>query len=109
MPTGGPSVPNGNVRFGNIMTGAIHQNRHIETLKSRFEKNTGRHKGIDWMAVQTKLEANPRKLEVQKLGEVDLKTSSWVKTPPNIRKLGGALSCDRRYGQVCLYHYGAES
>ncbi len=158
-----------------------------KTLRYRFEKNTGRHKGIDWSAVQTKLEANPRKLEVlyemertggepdvigydndadsftycdcspespkgrrsicydrdaldsrkenkpsgnaiemasslgieilteaqyrelQKLGEFDTKTSSWVKTPPNVRKLGGALFCDRRYGQVFLYHNGAES
>ena len=159
----------------------------IETLKNRFEKNTGRHKGIDWSAVQAKLEANPRKLEalyemertggepdvigydknadsftyadcspespkgrrsicydrdaldsrkenkpggnaiemasslgieilteaqyreLQKFGEFDTKTSSWVKTPPNVRKLGGALFCDRRYGQVFVYHNGAES
>ena len=157
------------------------------TLRYRFEKNSGRHKGIDWSAVQAKLEANPRKLEVlyemertggepdvigydkdadsfkycdcspespkgrrsicydrdaldsrkenkpsgnaiemasslgieiltetqyrelQKLGEFDTKTSSWVKTPPNVRKLGGALFCDRRYGQVFVYHNGAES
>jgi hypothetical protein len=47
--------------------------------------------------------------ELQKLGEFDLKTSSWVKTPPEIRKLGGALFCDRRYDTVFLYHNGAES
>ena len=159
----------------------------IQTLEHRFEKNTGRHKGIDWSAVQAKLEANPRKLEalrameqtggepdvigydksadrvtycdcspespkgrrsicydrdaldsrkenkpsgnaiemasalgiemlteaqyrtLQTLGEFDTKTSSWVKTPPNIRKLGGALFCDRRFGQVFVYHNGAES
>jgi hypothetical protein len=159
----------------------------IKTLKYRFEKNALRHKGIDWSAVQAKIEANPRKLEVlhemertggepdvieynkiensftycdcspespkgrrsicydrealnsrkenkpsgnaiemasalgieilteaqyrglQKLGEFDTKTSSWVKTPPNIRKLGGALFCDRRYGEVFVYHNGAES
>ena len=47
--------------------------------------------------------------ELQKLGNFDLKTSSWVKTPSNIRELGGALFCDRRYNQVFLYHNGADS
>ena len=47
--------------------------------------------------------------ELQKLGEFDLKTSSWVKTPSKIRELGGALFCDRRYDHVFLYHNGAES
>ena len=47
--------------------------------------------------------------ELQKLGNFDLKTSSWVKTPDNIRKLGGAIFCDRRYNTVFTYHNGAES
>lgn len=47
--------------------------------------------------------------ELQKLGDFDTKTSSWVKTPPAVRKLGGALFCDRRYNTVFLYHNGAES
>jgi hypothetical protein len=47
--------------------------------------------------------------ELQQLESVDTKTSSWVKTPPEIRKLGGALFCDRRYNTVFLYHNGAES
>lgn len=47
--------------------------------------------------------------ELQQLGQFDLKTSSWVKTPDNIRKLGGALFCDRRYNTVFVYHNGAES
>ncbi len=159
----------------------------LTTLKTRFEKNMDRHKGLDWSKVQSKLEANPEKLwslsemertggepdvvgfdkktgeytfydcsaetpkgrrsvcydrealdsrkehkpansatdmaaamgiellteeqyrELQKLGEFDLKTSSWVKTPPDIRKLGGALFCDRRYNTLFLYHNGAES
>jgi hypothetical protein len=48
-------------------------------------------------------------LELQKLGEFDTKTSSWVKTPANIRKLGGALYCDRRYDRVFVGHNGAQS
>jgi uncharacterized protein DUF4256 len=47
--------------------------------------------------------------ELQKLGNFDTKTSSWVKTPSAIRKLGGALFCDRRYDTVFVYHNGAES
>jgi hypothetical protein len=159
----------------------------LELLKSRFEKNKNRHKGIDWADVQAKLEASPKKLQVlaqmeetggepdvigvdkktgeylfvdcaaespkgrrsvcydkdarksrkehapqnsavemaaemgiellteeqyrelQTLGKFDEKTSSWIKTPPAIRKLGGALFCDRRYDTVFLYHNGAQS
>lgn len=47
--------------------------------------------------------------ELQQLGNFDLKTSSWVKTPADVRSLGGALFCDRRYGKVFVYHNGAES
>jgi hypothetical protein len=47
--------------------------------------------------------------QLQELGEFDLKTSSWVQTPASIRKLGGALFCDRRYDTVFVYHNGAES
>ena len=46
---------------------------------------------------------------LQKLGDFDTKTSSWVKTPAEIRKLGGAIFCDRRFGTVFMYHNGAES
>jgi hypothetical protein len=46
---------------------------------------------------------------LQELGEFDTKTSSWVATPPDIRALGGALFCDRRYGKVFVYHNGAQS
>jgi hypothetical protein len=159
----------------------------LKVLKTRFDKNTNRHKGLNWAEVQAKLVANPAKLwslhemeisggepdlvghdkktgeyvfydcsaespkgrrsicyddealesrkenkpkdsamnmaadmgieilteqeyrELQQLGTFDLKTSSWVQTPAAIRKLGGALFCDRRYDQVFLYHNGAES
>ncbi|RQP22923.1 DUF4256 domain-containing protein [Piscinibacter terrae] len=47
--------------------------------------------------------------ELQKLGEFDVKTSSWIKTPPEVRALGGALFGDRRYGRVFVYHNGAQS
>lgn len=159
----------------------------IKTLKERFEKNMNRHPGIDWSAVEARLQAQPEKLrslsamertggepdvvgydeasgafifydcspespagrrslcydraalearkkhkpegsamemaaemgiemlteeqyrELQKLGEFDRKTSSWVKTPESIRTLGGALFCDRRYNRVFVYHNSAES
>ena len=47
--------------------------------------------------------------DLQKLGEFDTKTSSWIKTPDDVRTLGGALFCDRRYGKVFVYHNGAQS
>jgi hypothetical protein len=47
--------------------------------------------------------------DLQTLGEFDVKTSSWVLTPPDVRALGGALFCDRRYGRVFVYHNGAQS
>jgi hypothetical protein len=47
--------------------------------------------------------------ELQRLGEFDTKTSSWIRTPPDVRSLGGALFCDRRYGKVFVYHNGAQS
>lgn len=156
-------------------------------LKTRFEKNMHRHKGIAWAEVQTRLDSNPDALrslhamettggepdvigqdkktgnitfcdcspespsgrrsvcydraaldarkehkpqssavemaaemgiellteeqyrELQTLGEFDTKTSSWIKTPPDVRSLGGALFCDRRYGKVFVYHNGAQS
>ncbi|MBI4019556.1 MAG: DUF4256 domain-containing protein [Candidatus Aenigmarchaeota archaeon] len=159
----------------------------LRALQARFEKNTNRHKDLEWAKVQARLEANSGKLrslnemertggepdvvdynkktgeyifcdcsaespkgrrsvcydhealesrkehkpensaigmatemgiellteeqyrELQKLGKFDTKTSSWVKTPSDIRKLDGALFADRRYGHVFVYHNGAES
>lgn len=159
----------------------------LSLLKTRFEKNLNRHKGIEWSKVQVKLESNSEKLwslnemektggepdvvsydkktgeyifydcssespagrrsicydhealqsrkehkpknsamnmaaamgiellteeqyrELQKLGNFDTKTSSWILTPPAIRKLGGAIFADYRYGNIFVYHNGAES
>ena len=159
----------------------------LRTLKARFEKHMNRHHGLQWPAVQARLEANPERLhslnemertggepdvvghdkktgeyvfydcsaespkgrrsvcydrealearkehkpknsatdmaaamgieilteaqyrELQTLGDFDTKTSSWVKTPPDIRERGGAIFCDRRYDHVFTYHNGAES
>src|SRR5258707_969423 len=60
-------------------------------------------------AIGIELFAEEQYRELQKLGNFDTKTSSWVKTPSEIRKLGGALFCDFRYGSVFVYHNGAES
>lgn len=80
-----------------------------EALESRKENKPGNN-AIDMaadMGIELLTEEQYRQL--QELGNFDLKTSSWVHTPTNIRELGGALFCDRRYNQVFLYHNGAES
>lgn len=166
---------------------ATERDALFKTLKTRFEKNMSRHKGIEWAKVQEKLEANPDKIwslsemertegepdvvgfdkktgeyiffdcspespkgrrsfcydpealiarkeakpddsaigmandigieilteeqyrSLQQLGEFDLKTSSWLKTPDNIRKLGGSIFGDKRYDTIFIYHNGASS
>ena len=80
-----------------------------EGLESRKEHKPGNN-AIDMaeaMGVELLTEGQYR--ELQTVGVFDAKTSSWVKTPAAIRELGGALFCDRRYGQVFTYHNGAES
>lgn len=166
---------------------AAQRDELLNTLRTRFEKNLPRHKGMEWAQVQARLAAAPGKLwslaemertggepdviafdkkmgeytfvdcsvespagrrslcfdraardarkehkpvdsamdmaaamgiemlteaqyrELQKLGKFDARTSSWIQTPADIRKLGGAVFCDYRYGTVFLYHNGAES
>lgn len=80
-----------------------------EALESRKEhKPDNSAMGMaDDMGIEILTEEQYR--ELQKLGEFDTKTSSWVQTPPEIRELGGALFCDRRFDHVFLYHNGAES
>ena len=80
-----------------------------EALESRKEHKP-KHSAVG-MAAEMGVEVLTEKQyrELQGLGEFDTKTSSWVQTPPQIRELGGALFCDRRYNQVFLYHNGAES
>jgi hypothetical protein len=80
-----------------------------EALESRKE-NKPKGSAVDMAdAMGVELLTEEQYRELQKLGEFDVKTSSWVKTPANIRKLGGALFCDRRFDTVFLYHNGAES
>lgn len=78
-------------------------------LASRKEHKP-KHSALDManeMGIEVLTEEQYR--DLQKLGEFDTKTSSWIQTPANIRELGGALFCDRRYNHVFVYHNGAES
>ena len=80
-----------------------------EGLESRKEHKP-ENNAIDMAAAMgIELLTEEQYRELQKLGNFDTKTSSWVKTPADIRKLGGALFCDRRYGHVFAYHNGAQS
>lgn len=81
----------------------------LEALESRKE-NKPKNNATDMadaMGIEILTEEQYR--EIQKLRDFDLKTSSWIKTPSEIRNLGGALFCDRRYNTVFVYHNGAES
>jgi hypothetical protein len=80
-----------------------------EALESRKE-NKPKNNAMDMAAAMgVELLTEEQYRELQKLGNFDTKTSSWVKTPSAIRKLGGAIFCDRRYDTVFVYHNGAES
>jgi hypothetical protein len=78
----------------------------LESRKEHKPENSAMQMAAD-MGIELLTEEEYRNL--QKLGKFDTKTSSWVQTPANIRKLGGAIFCDRRYDQVFVYHNGAES
>jgi len=80
-----------------------------EALESRKE-NKPKGSALDLAAAMgIEILSEEQYRELQELGQFDEKTSSWVNTPPNIRKLGGALFCDRRFDTVFVYHNGAES
>ena len=78
----------------------------LESRKEHKPKNSAIEMAAD-MGIDLLTEEEYR--ELQKLGKFDTKTSSWIKTPSNIRKLGGAIFADFRYGNVFVYHNGAES
>jgi len=78
----------------------------LELRKEHKPENTAMDMAVN-MGIELLTEEQYR--DLQKLGNFDTKTSSWIKTPSEIRKLGGALFCDRRYNHVFVYHNGAES
>ena len=87
-------------------TSVCYDREGLESRKEHRPKNTA----IDMaVAMGVELLTEEEYQELQKLGNFDTKTSSWVKTPADIRKLGGALYCDRRYGRVFVGHNGAQS
>jgi hypothetical protein len=81
----------------------------VEARESRKE-NKPENSAVEMAAAMgINLLTEERYRELQKLGDFDTKTSSWIKTPSDVRALGGALFCDRRYGKVFVYHNGAQS
>jgi len=87
-------------------TSVCYDREGLESRKEHRPKNTAMDMAA---AMGIELLTEEQYLELQKLGEFDTKTSSWVKTPAEIRKLGGALYGDRRYGRVFVGHNGAQS
>jgi hypothetical protein len=86
--------------------GVCYDREGLESRKEHRPKNTA----IDMAtAMGVELLSEEQYHELQKLGEFDTKTTNWVKTPADIRKLGGAIFGDRRYGRVFIYHNGAQS
>jgi hypothetical protein len=79
---------------------ALHSRKENKPKSSAVEMATAM--GIDLLTEQ-------QYRDLQRVGEFDTKTSSWVATPDDVRALGGALFCDRRYGRVFVYHNGAQS
>ncbi len=86
--------------------GVCYDREGLESRKEHKPKNTA----IDMaMTMGVELLTEQQYHQLQKLGEFDTKTTTWVKTPAEIRKLGGALFGDRRFGRVFIYHNGAQS
>lgn len=80
-----------------------------EALDARKENKPERNAMDAAAAMGVELLSEAQYRELQQLGEFDLKTSSWIATPPDVRERGGALFCDRRYGRVFVYHNGVQS
>jgi hypothetical protein len=94
-----PQSPNGR-------TSLCYDREALDSRKEHKPKNSV----IDLAAAMgVELLTEEQYCELQELGEFDTKSSSWIKTPADIRKLGGALYCDRRYGRVFVGHNGAQS
>lgn len=94
-----PESPPGRTSF-------CYDREALDSRKEHKPKNTV----VDMAAAMgVELLTEEQYRELQKLGEFDTRSSSWVKTPADIRKLGGALFCDRRFGHVFVYHNGAQS
>ena len=87
-------------------TSVCYDRDGLESRKEHRPKTTATEMAA---AMGVELLTEEQYFELQKLGEFDTKTSSWVKTPADIRRLGGALYCDRRYGRVFVGHNGAQS
>jgi Protein of unknown function (DUF4256) len=87
-------------------TSVCYDREGLESRKEHRPKNTAMDMAA---AMGIELLTEEQYLQLQKFGDFDTKTSSWVKTPSDIRKLGGALYCDRRYGRVFVGHNGAQS
>jgi hypothetical protein len=87
-------------------TSVCYDREGLESRKEHRPKNTAMDMAA---AMGIELLTEEQYLALQKFGDFDTKTSSWVKTPADIRKLGGALYCDRRYGRVFVGHNGAQS
>ena len=87
-------------------TSVCYDREGLESRKEHKPKNTALDMAT---AMGIELLTEEQYGELQKLGDFDTKTSSWVKTPADIRRLGGALYCDRRYGRVFVGHNGAQS
>jgi hypothetical protein len=109
----GPAGQTGRLTFFDCSTESPMGRRSLcydrEALHSRKEHKP-RSSAVEMaaaMGIDLLTEAQYR--ELQTLGEFDMKTSSWVDTPSDVRSLGGALFCDRRYGRVFVYHNGAQS
>ena len=94
-----PQSPVGRVSF-------CYDREALDSRKEHKPKNSVMDMAA---AMGVEVLTEPQYMELQKLGEFDTKSSSWVKTPDDIRKLGGALYCDRRYNRVFVGHNGAQS